>query len=72
VKTLKTTWKAMGLALVLAGFSTAALSTAASAQDACQARCQALESQCLQQTKGDRAKCNAVATQCFQSCRKPR
>jgi hypothetical protein len=43
------------------------------AQDAsCMARCQQLESQCLQESKGDRAKCNAVATQCFQGCRKPR
>ncbi len=72
MKTFKTSWKAMGLALMLAGFSTAALSTVATAQDACLARCQAQESQCLQQTKGDRAKCNAVATQCFQNCRKPR
>ena len=72
MKTSKTSWKAMGLAFVLVSFLTAGMGNAVYAQDACQARCQALESQCLQQTKGDRAQCNAVATQCFQSCRKPR
>ena len=45
---------------------------AASAEDACIARCQKLESQCLQDSKGDRSKCNAVATQCMKSCREPK
>ena len=72
MKTLKTSKIAIGLALLLAGLLVSTLSSSARAQDACLARCQAQESQCLQATKGDRAKCNAVATQCFQSCRKPR
>ncbi len=58
--------------LAIAGMLLAA-SGAAVAQDAsCMARCQALESQCLQASKGDSAKCNAVATQCFRGCRAPR
>ena len=69
---LKSSFLGKGLALALAGFSAMAMSTTAIAQDACLARCQAEESRCLQDSKGDRAKCDAVATQCFQTCRKPR
>lgn len=57
----------------LMALATLAAASAALAQDAsCMARCQAIENQCLQQTKGDRAQCNAIATQCFQACRKQR
>lgn len=69
---VKTSLTSKGLAVLLGGLSMVVLGTTAIAQDACLARCQAQESQCLQQTKGDRATCNAVATQCFQACRKPR
>ena len=73
VSRTKSSLTGRGLALLLAVLSGLASGTAAMAQDAsCMARCQAQESQCLQETKGDRAKCNAVATQCFQGCRKPR
>ena len=59
-----------GVALV--GVLLASVATASAQDESCMARCQQLESQCLQDSKGDRAKCNAVATQCFQGCRKPR
>lgn len=68
----KTPLNGRGLAVFVAALTISAFSATAIAQDACLARCQAQEAQCLQATKGDRATCNAVATQCFQQCRKPR
>ena len=72
VSKIRTVWTSRGLAVFLASVTLSAFTATAIAQDACLARCQAQEAQCLQATKGDRAACNAVATQCFQQCRKPR
>jgi hypothetical protein len=59
-------------AMAVFGLLIATAGSAAADDASCMARCQQLESQCLQDSKGDRSKCNAVATQCFQGCRKPK
>jgi hypothetical protein len=69
---MTTATKFLGGAVVFGLLLASAFSPAIAQDASCMARCQALESQCLQASKGDRSKCNAVATQCFQGCRKPR